>query len=137
MVQRTEGIQLTNGAHEDLKRPTLDICSTAKVDQLDVAVSIEDHVLVLDVSMHNTTAFMQMPNGLNHLAEDASHFFLFHVGSKLDVVEEVHTWNTVRQHLDVIVDVVFKKIDHFHDIGMPQLRFSKEIHDMDLQGHSA
>jgi hypothetical protein len=136
MVQRTEGIQLTNGAHKDLKRPTLDICSTSKIDELDIPVSIEDHILVLDISVYNSTVFMQMPDGLDDLAEDAPYFFFFHIGSELDVVEEVHTWNAMRQHLDVIVDVVLKKVDHLHDVRMPQLWLSKKVHNMDLQWYS-
>jgi hypothetical protein len=42
---------LTNGAHENVKRAALDVRSASEVDQLDVTLSVQNDVFVLNITM--------------------------------------------------------------------------------------
>ena len=64
------GIELTYCPDKNIKRSVLDICSTPKINQFDFALSIKDYVLVLDVSMYDTSFDMKMVDGIYHLTEN-------------------------------------------------------------------
>ena len=44
---------LTDSPDKNIKRPALDICSAPKVDELDVALTVQDDILVFDIAMHD------------------------------------------------------------------------------------
>jgi hypothetical protein len=61
---------------------------------------------------------MQVVNRFSDLNEDAAALVLFHIDAQLDVVEEIHARQAVRDHFDVVVHVVLEEVGHFHDIGV-------------------
>ena len=110
--------QLTNCTDKDIERPTLNVGRTTKVDEFDDAFTIQDYVLVLDVSVNYSCFGVQVVQRPGNLDEDAPAFVFFHVCSQLDVIEQVHTRQTMRRHLDIVVDIILKEVLHLHNIRM-------------------
>jgi hypothetical protein len=128
---------LTNRPNENLKGTVLDVRSASKVDQFDLALAVENNILVLDVSVHNEGFGMEVVDGVDNLSEDVFAFGLVHIRSQLNVVEQIHARYAMRNHLNVIVALVLEKIDHLHNVRMAHPVSPEIIHDMDLQGNSA
>ena len=68
----------------------------------------------------------------DHLPEDIPALGLLHIRPHLNIIEEVHPWKSMRDHLDVIIDVVLEEVRHLYDIGMPEVVPSKIVKDVDL-----
>ena len=107
---------LTDSSNEDIKWTTLDVRCATEVDELDIAVAIQDDVLVLNIAVYYFCLGMQVVDSLGSLYKDFPAFLLFHVDTELDVVEKIHARQAVRNHLDVVVDVVFEEIRHLDNV---------------------
>jgi hypothetical protein len=126
----------TNSAYKDVKGSALDVRGASKVDELDVAFTVENNVLILDVPVYNLCFGVQVMYRFCHLYKDLAALLLFHVDAQLDIVEKVHTGQTVRYHLDVIVDVILKEIGHFYDVRVLKPVAAEIVQDVNLKRHS-
>lgn len=113
---------LTDRPDKDLERPTLDVRRAPKVNQLDIPLPIQNHILILDVPVHHQRLGMQVMHRPHHLQKDAPALRLVHARPQLDIIKQIHPRQAMRHHLDVIVRVVLEERLHLHDIRVPQLR---------------
>ncbi|KAK5631989.1 hypothetical protein RRF57_007703 [Xylaria bambusicola] len=70
---------------------------------------------------------------LGNLNEDATAFIFIHVRAKLDIVEEIHAWQSVWSHFYVVVCLVFEEVLHLHNVGVLQTITPEIIQNMDLK----
>lgn len=110
----------------------LDVRSATEIDELDITISVKNDILIFDVAVHNQSPRMEMMQCIRDLKEDISALNFIHCRFHLNVIEKIHARQTMRNHFDVIVDVVFEKVGHLHDVTVPQLILSKIIQDVDL-----
>ena len=64
---------LTYCPYKDIKGTILDICSTPKIDQLDSTLTIENNILVFDISVYHSGNSVQMVHRTGHLSERCSY----------------------------------------------------------------
>ena len=124
---------LTDCPNEDIKGPVFYVRCTSEVDQFDLAFTVEHNILVFDVSVHNLRSRMQVMDCIDNLPEDVLAFRLFHIRSELDVVEQIHARYAVRDHLNVVVDVILEEINHLHDVRVSHTVSSKIVHHVNLE----
>jgi hypothetical protein len=124
---------LTDCPNKDIKGAVFNVRRTSEVDQFDLAFPVEHNILVFDVSVHNQRSCMQVMDCIDNLPEDVFTFPLFHIRSELDVVEQIHARYTVRDHLNVVVDIILEEINHLDDVRVSHTVSSKVIHHMDLE----
>ena len=129
--------RLTNGPDKNIERPILDVCRTPKIDQLDLILAIKNNVLVLDIPMHHQSLGVQMMQGSNDLQEDIPTLGFLHGVAHLDVVKEIHARQAVRLDFDIVVCVIFEKVDHFHDVGVLEPIAADVVKDVNLERDGA
>lgn len=117
----------TNRANEDVERSALDVRRATEVDELDITITIQDYVLILDVAVHDLGFGVQEVHCLGDLDKNLAALFLFHVDAELNVVEQIHARETVRYHLDVVVDIVFEEVSHLDNIRVLITVSSQEV----------
>lgn len=66
------------------------IGGAAKVDQLHGAVLVQNHILILDVAMHNLVN-MQVLHRLYYLPEDRFNLALINTVVELNIVKQIHS----------------------------------------------
>lgn len=135
-MQQEKG-QHTNCPNEDIKRSVLDVRCATEINELNITLSVENHILVLDISVDDKGFRMEMVDRLCNLNKDASAFILLHVNAKFDVVEEIHPRQPMRYHLNVVVDIVLKEISHFDDVRMFKAISSQVVKNMDFKRNSS
>ena len=87
--------------------------------------------------MHHFGLGMQMVNCLGDLDEDFATFVFLHVNAQLDIVEEIHAGHPVRDHFNVVVDVVFEKVGHFYYVGVLESISPQVVKDVDFKWDGA
>ena len=73
-----------------------------------------------------------MVHSLGNLNKDLLALLLFHVDPELNVIKQIHAGQTMRNHLNVVVDIIFKEIRHLDNVGMLEPVSSEVIENMDL-----
>ena len=109
---------LTGRAHKYIKPAVLDIGRTTKVDRLDPPLLIKNRNLILNVAVHHQRLGVQVVGRAHDLLEYIAISGLVYVGPDLDIVEEVYPWQSVGDHVNVIVDVVLEESIHLHNVRM-------------------
>jgi len=80
---------------------------------------------------------VQVVQGGDDLKEDVAAFGFVHGGTHFNIVKEVHAGETVRDHFDVVVYVVFEKIGHLEDVRVTEAILTEVVKDVDFQRDGA
>ncbi len=127
----------TDCANKDLKRAVFDVGSAAKVDEFDFVFTVKNNILIFDIPVDDEGFGMQVVQGGNDLREDIAAFSFVHSRAHFNVVKKVHPRETMRDHLDIIIYVVFKEVGHLHDIRVTKAIFAEVVKDVDFERNGA